>query len=72
MRPPRAGFDFVVLLLAALTLVAGGGVNAQDKITGMEYWVPSVSAADRLSCPAKTGRSILSRYFSGSAAPPGA
>ena len=25
MRPPRAGFSFVVLLLAALTLVADGG-----------------------------------------------
>ena len=72
MRPPRAGFSFVVLLLAALTLVADGGVNAQDKITGLEHWVPSVSAADQLSCPGKTGRSILSGYFSGSAAPPGA
>jgi hypothetical protein len=46
MRSPHARFSFVVLLFAALMLVAGGGVNAQDKIAGIDHWVPSVSAAD--------------------------
>jgi hypothetical protein len=46
MRSSRTRFSFIVSLVAALTLVAGGDVNAQDTIAGIEHWVPSVSAAD--------------------------
>ena len=46
MRSPHTRFSFIVSLLAALMLVAGGDVNAQDAIAGIEHWVPSVSGAD--------------------------
>jgi len=46
MRSLRTRLSIVFSLLAALTLVASGGADAQDTITGIEHWVPSVSAVD--------------------------